>query len=46
MKWSTNTEYITYQKAAKRLYLSKIPKNYGASKKDLTCAVVCCKVDP
>ena len=34
MKWSTNTDYIT-KKAAKRLYLLRKLKNYGASKDDL-----------
>ena len=33
MKWSTNTEYIT-KKAAKRLHLLKILKNYDACKND------------
>ncbi len=34
MKWSTNTDYIT-KKEAKRLYLLRKLKNYGASKEDL-----------
>ena len=29
LKWKTNTEYVT-KKAAKRLYLLKILKSYGA----------------
>ena len=42
MKWSTNTDYIT-KKAAKRLYLLRVLKNYGASKDDLKsfyCATI------
>ena len=42
MKWSTNTEYIT-KKAAKRLHLLKILKNYSACKNDLKsfyCTVI------
>ena len=42
MKWSTNTDYIT-KKAAKRLYLLRKLKNYGASKDDLKsfyCATI------
>ena len=42
MKWSTNTDYIT-KKAAKRLYLLRKLKNYGASKDDIKsfyCATI------
>ena len=42
LKWSTNTEYII-KKGAKRLYLLKILRSYGASKEDLLafyCSVI------
>ena len=42
LKWKTNTEYIT-KKAAKRLYLLKILKGFGASMDDLLafyCSVI------
>lgn len=42
LKWNTNTEYII-KKAAKRLYLLKILKSYGAPKVDLLtfyCTVI------
>jgi len=42
MKWSKNTDYITI-KAAKRLYLLRKLKNYGASKDDqksFYCAII------
>ena len=42
LKWNTNTEYIT-TKAAKRLFLLKILKSYGAPKVDLLtfyCTVI------
>ena len=43
LKWKTNTEYITKKKAAKRLYLLKILKSYGAPMDDLLafyCSVI------
>ena len=42
MRWKTNTEYIV-KKGAKRLYLLKILKSYGAPKNDLLafyCTVI------
>ena len=42
LKWKTNTEYIT-KKAAKRMYLSKILKSFGAPMDDLLafyCSVI------
>ena len=42
LKWKTNTEYVT-NKAAKRLYLLKILKSYGAPMDDLLafyCSVI------
>jgi hypothetical protein len=42
LKWKTNTEYIT-KKAAKRMYLLKILKSYGAPMDDLLafyCSVI------
>ena len=41
-KWKTNTEYAT-KKAAKRLYLLRIYKSYGAPTNDLLafyCSVI------